>query len=142
MFKSKVDTKIIPQAEHQRLAGTIATLWGNNQFDFPHLPYESYVKGVLFHDRGYGYFDDVSIGEVEYDVWESILRKGLYDSYGDSVTDVVACLHIKRLVQRSSKRTNDILLHEAEEIINKYIIDNNLDFDELLWADKITDLCD
>src|SRR6266849_4313200 len=129
MFKSKVDTKIIPQAEHQRLAGTIASLWGNNQFDRPHLPNESYVKGVLFHDRGYGYFDDFPIGELAYEVWESILRKGLYASYGDSITDVVVCLHIKRLLQGSSERTNDILLHEAEAIISKYITDNNLNFD-------------
>ncbi len=33
MFRSKVHQMVIPQYEHGRLAGTFASLWGNQDFE-------------------------------------------------------------------------------------------------------------
>ena len=56
MFRSKTQNLIFPQAEHSRLAGTIANLWGNDDFDRPNFNFKSFVTGVTLHDVGYGYF--------------------------------------------------------------------------------------
>jgi hypothetical protein len=144
LFRSKIDATVIPQAEHQRLAGSIASLWGNAQFELPSLPRKSYIDGVLFHDRGYGYFDTIPLGEAEQSSWENAMRQGLYESYNDPVTDAVVCLHIKRLLTRNPTRKDDnlLLIEEAEKLIHRLVKEHSLDLTELLWADKITDFCD
>ena len=53
MFKSKLRPITIPQAEHGKLAGTLALLWGNAQIERPAIDFASFVMGVGLHDRGY-----------------------------------------------------------------------------------------
>ena len=59
MFQSKIHPLVVPQHEHSRMAGTLAALWGNTSFDGPPILLDSFVKGVTFHDRGYGTFDNL-----------------------------------------------------------------------------------
>ena len=54
MFKSKQRAIVITQHEHGRLAGMLAANWGNARFAKPSINFDSFVKGVTFHDRGYG----------------------------------------------------------------------------------------
>jgi hypothetical protein len=54
MFISKQRPIAIPQWEHQKLAGTLALLWGNAEFERPLVPFESFLTGIGLHDRAYG----------------------------------------------------------------------------------------
>jgi len=51
MFTSKQRPIAIPQWEHQKLAGTLALLWGNTEFERPSVPFESFLTGIGLHDR-------------------------------------------------------------------------------------------
>jgi hypothetical protein len=53
MFKSKQRPIVIPQWEHQKLAGTLTLLWGNADFERPSVPFESFLTGIGLHDRAY-----------------------------------------------------------------------------------------
>lgn len=64
MFKSKIRSIIIPQYEHGRLAGTVASLWGNDDFARPVIDFASFVQGVALHDWHYGPIDNLPIGEA------------------------------------------------------------------------------
>ncbi len=57
MFKSKQRPLAIPQSEHQKLAGTLALIWGNDDFERPVVPFKSFLAGVGLHDRAYGPLD-------------------------------------------------------------------------------------
>ncbi len=59
MFKSTRRPIVFPQSEHLKLAGTLAFLWGNAQFEFPPLPPLSVIAGNALHDRAYGYLDNL-----------------------------------------------------------------------------------
>jgi len=62
MFTSKQRPIVIPQWEHQKLAGTLALLWGNADFERPPVPFESFLTGIGLHDRAYGPLDNLPIG--------------------------------------------------------------------------------
>jgi hypothetical protein len=44
MFLSKQRPIAISQWEHQKLAGTLALLWGNAEFEQPPIPFESFLN--------------------------------------------------------------------------------------------------
>ena len=50
MFKSKQRPIAISQWEHQKLARTLALLWGNAAFERPPVPFDSFLIGVGLHD--------------------------------------------------------------------------------------------
>ena len=62
MFKSTQRPIVIPQSEHLKLAGALAQLWGNAEFELPPLPRLSVVTGIALHDRAFGYLDDLPVG--------------------------------------------------------------------------------
>src|SRR5437764_4561353 len=96
MFRSKRRAVVYPQAEHGRMAGAIAASWRRE--DIP-LPFESFVRGVTLHDRGYGELDADSLGEIPQERWAGeIQTRGFRASSGDAVTDLVVALHIRRLI--------------------------------------------
>lgn len=43
---------LIGQTDHSRFVGQLAAHWGNGDFD-PPRPYESVVRGVIYHDYGW-----------------------------------------------------------------------------------------
>ena len=45
-----------------KLAGALAQLWGNAEFELPPLPRLSVVTGIALHDRAFGYLDDLPVG--------------------------------------------------------------------------------
>jgi predicted transposase YbfD/YdcC len=61
MFISKQRPIVVPQWEHQKLAGTLALLWGNAAFERPPLPCESFLVGVGLHDRTYWTLTDSTV---------------------------------------------------------------------------------
>src|SRR5262249_39739547 len=69
MFTSKQRPIVIPQWEHQKLAGTLALLWGNADFDRPPIPFESFLTGIALHDRAYGLLDNLPIGGIAEEQW-------------------------------------------------------------------------
>ena len=69
MFKSKTRSIIIPQSEHGRLSGILASLWGNESFDRPAFNFAAFVEGVILHDWNYGLIDTLSIMEADEEEW-------------------------------------------------------------------------
>ena len=45
-----------------KLAGALAQLWGNAEFELPPLPQLSVLAGIALHDRAFGYLDDLPVG--------------------------------------------------------------------------------
>jgi hypothetical protein len=140
MFRSARRSVVFPQAEHARLAGELALLWGNERFPRPALPFDRFVKGVALHDRGYGGLDDDEIGAVAADRWIAIQRRGFRAAGDDPVVDLVVALHVRRLVSGSTGQAEALAemdaalpaLHEAAGASPR-------DAGE---ADRITNLCD
>ena len=89
---------VFPQAEHARLAGTIALAWGNDRFARPALPFDAFVRGVTLHDRGYGELDADGIGEVPPDRWAAIQQASFAPRGEEPVVDLLVALHVHRLV--------------------------------------------
>ena len=98
MFKSKVRPIVISQYEHGRLAGTLAAMWGNDDFDKPVIDFTSFVWGVTLHDWHYGVVDNVPIGEANEADWLAMVRKGVDHWFDDPITDIVTKLHMRRLL--------------------------------------------
>ncbi|MCA9911303.1 MAG: DUF3891 family protein, partial [Anaerolineae bacterium] len=143
MFKSQKRPIVVPQAEHARFAGILASLWGNADFDRPALDFQSFIKGVTFHDRGYGQLDYYPLGEVDRETWLSIQRRGILLSADDAISNVVSLLHIKRLLQNSgTAQPTDDLVALADEQIAASIGKSGLAREAFEWADKITQWCD
>ena len=94
MFRSARRPLIFTQADHARFAATIALNWRER----PPLPFESFVRGVADHDRGYDEHDDAEIGVVENASWVEIQRSGFAPRGVDAVVDLVVALHVRRLL--------------------------------------------
>lgn len=129
MFRSKRRPVVYPQAEHARLAGTIAANWRRE--DVP-LPFESFVRGVTLHDRGYGELDSDPIGGTTPERWAEIQTRGFRMRSGDEVTDLVVALHIRRLI-------GDDATHPLAREIDEALGDVS---PEARAADRITEICD
>src|SRR5689334_21550345 len=93
MFHSKQRPVVYSQADHQRLAGAIASAW---QRDRVPLPFEPFVRGVAVHDRGYGELDTDPIGAIAPERWVEIQTAGTAPQ-DDPVTDLVVAMHVQRL---------------------------------------------
>ncbi|MCC6615565.1 MAG: DUF3891 family protein [Anaerolineae bacterium] len=143
MFKSQKRPIVVPQSEHARMAGILASLWGNELFDRPAMDFQSFIKGVTFHDRGYSQLDYDAIGEVAPERWLAIQRQGISQDAGDAAANAVALLHMKRLVDRSgSEAPYDELVALAEQRIADSVARTSLPRAAFEWADKITNWCD
>lgn len=142
MFKSKARPIVIPQSEHARLAGAIAYLWGNHAFDPPPLDRMAFVSGVTHHDRGYGVLDNIALGEASDAVWLATQERGITTALGNPVADVVALLHIRRLLANKNLAAAKPLVALAEQHIESQIQQTSYDRETFDRADTITNLCD
>jgi hypothetical protein len=142
MFQSKARPIIVPQHEHARLSGVLAAIWGNKQFDLPALPYLSFIKGVTFHDRGYGHFDNSPIGGISETEWLEQQRKGIEQTLNDPVADILALYHIRRLLSSEQSETRDRLIAQAEATIVERLGQCENPRTAFDFADKITHFCD
>ena len=94
MFRSRRRSIVFPQTEHARLAGAIALAWRER----PPVPFDSFVRGVADHDRGYGELDADDIDTVADERWIEIQRRGFAPRGQDPIVDLVVALHVRRLV--------------------------------------------
>jgi uncharacterized protein DUF3891 len=137
MFRSP-DGVVVPQAEHGRMAGAIAAVWGLPQ----PLPFGSLVRGVTLHDRGYGELDDDQIGVVEPERWVEIQRRGFGERSGDAVVDLVVALHIRRLIGDDEHPARVALAGEIEAGLPELREAAGVDEQEAHTADGVTEVCD
>lgn len=142
MFKSKRRNLVIPQTEHSRLAGIIAQLWGNNIFDRPEMDFNAFVLGVSQHDRGYGNFDNFNIGEGSDEQWMKIQEVGIAMDTIDPAADIVAMMHMRRLLVAKNIRAAEPLVEMIDDRVREKIALTDLDLNAFHWADHITRLCD
>lgn len=139
MFRSARRDVVFPQSEHARLAATIALAWGNDAFAGPRLPFDSFVRGVALHDRGYEPFDDDGIGEVAPERWLEIQRESFRPRGEDAAVDLVVAMHIRRLVGNS--RSSGVVV-ELDSRLPELRAAAGLTEAEAAAVDRITDLCD
>jgi len=142
MFKSKRRAILTPQSEHLKLVGTLAMLWGNENFDMPPIERTSMIAGMGLHDRGYGYLDNAPIGGMTDDEWIPIARRGFYMECSDVVADTIVKYHFRRLASDKPHPKRKALEAEFSRSIDEQLEKNNLSkvlFDRM---DRITNLLD
>jgi len=142
MFKSKQRDIVITQFEHGRLAGILAAHWGNEPFARPAIDFDSFVKGVTFHDRGYGLIDNAPIDGVPVEEWLAIQQTGLNQQYDDAVADIVALLHIRRLLNLDPTPERQALMALADERVEARLLEVPYTRAQFVAADRITRFCD
>lgn len=142
MFKSKQRPIVISQWEHQKLAGTLALLWGNDQFELPPVPFASFLAGIGLHDRAYGSLDNLPIGEIPEDEWLALTRSGFAMRWTDPIADLITRLHLKRLASYGSAPERQAAASEMAQQIQDQILHHGLDLATFERIDRITNLCD
>jgi Protein of unknown function (DUF3891) len=138
VFRSKSRSVVYPQAEHARLSAAIAAAWGSDSVTRPALPFESFVRGVELHDRGYGMLDNDGLGEIPQERWLKIMRRGLEAQDEDAVVDLVVVMHIRRLVAN----TDATLGAELDAAYAARLEAAGVSEHDAAAADVVTDLCD
>lgn len=142
MFKSKSRPIVVPQFEHLRLVGTLALLWGNDQFDLPPIERRSMVVGMGFHDRGYGVLDNHAIGGMSDEVWYGIARRGFYTQYPDVIADTITKYHIRRLASHGESAEHQAMTAEFSQVIEAQLRQHHLSQQVFDRIDRITNLTD
>jgi hypothetical protein len=142
MFRSKVRPINVPQYEHGRLSGTFAALWGNQDFDRPAIDSASFIQGVALHDWHYGPVDNLPIGEANEADWLEMVRKGVDYWFPDPTTDIVAKLHLRRLLSGRDSPEVQRLIRLVELRIVERLPQTASSREQFEWADKITRFCD
>jgi Protein of unknown function (DUF3891) len=137
MFRSPGGV-IVSQAEHGRMAGAIAAVWGLPQ----PLPFESLVRGVTLHDRGYGELDIDQIGVVGPERWVEIQRRGFSERSGDPAVDLVVALHIRRLIGDDEHPARIALAGEIDAALPGLRAAAVVDEEQARAADGVTEVCD
>ncbi len=142
MFKSKRRGIATPQSEHLRLVGTLAMLWGNDNFDSPPVERGSMIMGMGLHDRGYGFLDNSAIGGMSEEEWNGIARRGFYMQYSDIVADTIAKYHVRRLASHDESVERKTLTAEFSQAIDEQLTQYSLSKVLFERMDRITELCD
>jgi hypothetical protein len=142
MFKSKRRPIAIPQWEHQKLAGTLALLWGNTTFERPPVPFESFLTGIGLHDRAYGPLDNLPIGELPEEEWLALTRTGFEMTWSDGAADVITKMHLKRLASYGNAPARQAQAAQMAQVIREQLQHHGLDAATFERIDRITNLCD
>lgn len=142
MFISKQRPIAIPQAEHQKLAGALALLWGNAEFDRPPIALDSFLAGVALHDRVYGALDNLPIGGIPEADWLDLTQRGFEMTWADPVADLITKLHLQRLTGYGKAPARQAQAAAMAQVIAD--MEQRLGLDPTLFAriDRITNLCD
>ena len=142
MFKSKQRPIVIPQWEHQKLAGTLALLWGNGEFERPPVPFASFLTGVGLHDRAYGSLDNLPIGEIPEEEWLALTHRGFEMTWADPIADLITKTHLRRLASYGSAPARQAMAAEMTQAIREHSQRHGLDGATFERIDRITNLCD
>jgi hypothetical protein len=138
MFRSTRRPLVFTQADHARFAAAIALNWRER----PPLPFESFVRGVADHDRGYGEHDDAEIGVVDNARWVKIQRAGFRPRGDDAVHDLVVALHIRRLLAPPEDELEAAALADLDVILPTLVSAAGVEREEADAADAVTNVCD
>jgi Protein of unknown function (DUF3891) len=139
VFRSRRRAIVFPQADHARLAGTLALAWRDRP---PGLPFASFVRGVADHDRGYGEHDDDEIGAVASERWVGIQRRGLVPRGEDAVVDLVVALHVRRLLSSQDDEHERAAFAELQALLPSLFAAASLTSAAAEDADRVTNICD
>lgn len=131
-FHSRRRALVFPQADHARFAAALALAWR----DRPPIPFESFVRGVADHDRGYGERDDDPIGGTDDERWLEIQRRGFAPRGEDPVVDLVVALHVRRLIGEGEAYA------EADAVVESLLAETGLTREQADAADAVTNVCD
>ena len=142
MFKSRSRPIVIPQFEHLRLAGALAMLWGNDDFDIPPVERNSMIAGMALHDRGYGLLDNSAIGEMSEEEWQGIARRSFSMNSSDVTADTIVKYHIRRLASYSNTDERKSMAAEFSQAIDEQINSHSLSKEVFDRMDRITELTD
>ncbi|MCC6954021.1 MAG: DUF3891 family protein [Deltaproteobacteria bacterium] len=142
MFISKRRSIVVPQLEHARLAGVLASLWGNDAFEFPEISRDSFLAGVTLHDRGYDPFDTMPVDTSDEQEWIDVQQRGRALRFNDPVAEAIVLLHLRRLASYRPSNARVELTAQLEEDLDELAHSARLDKRSLLAADLITKLCD
>ena len=142
MFKSKRRAIVTPQSEHLKLVGTLAMLWGNEDFDPPPIERNSIIAGMGLHDRGYGYLDNSPIGGMTDEEWIPIARRGFFMPCSDIAADTIVKYHFRRLAVHDQSPQRRALVAEFSQSIDEQLKKHGLSKTLFDRMDRITDLCD
>ncbi len=142
MFKSKRRPIVIPQSEHQRLAGALALLWSNAGFARPPVPFASFVAGVALHDRAYGPLDNLPIGELPEQEWLALTQRGFDMTSADPIADLIVKMHLQRLTGYGRAPARQTQAAAMALAIDAQAAQSGLASAALACTDRITRLCD
>ena len=142
MFRSKRTGIIFPQTTHLQVAGAIARAWGNSAFALPELPLERLVPAIEAHDRGYGDFDTVEVGNCTKEEWVRCRRRGLAQRSADPAIDILYAWHTRTLVADSRNPICVSLFNDSEQVITAALSRQSLSRDVFRRAFSIQRLCD
>lgn len=138
MIRSRRRAVVFPQADHARFAGTLALAWR----DRPALPFDSFVRGVADHDRGYGEYDNDELGVIETAPWVAIQRRGFAPRGEDAVVDLVTAMHVRRLLSSQDDEHERAAFAEADALVPSLLDAGRATPEEAEDADRITNVCD
>ena len=142
MFKSKRRPIVTPQSEHLKLVGTLAMLWGNDDFELPPIAHESMILGMGTHDRGYGYLDNHPIGGMDDSEWFPVARRTFTMPCSDVVADTIVKCHFRRLASHDQSAGRKALTAEFTAALDEHLEVHNLSKELFDRIDRITNLCD
>ena len=142
MFRSRRRPVVFPQAEHARVAGELALVYGNERVPPPPLPRGPFVTGVALHDRGYGQLDADGIGEVPAERWVAIQRASFTPRGQDAVVDLVIALHVRRLLDLSPDPRAAAAAAELDATLPGLREAAGVSAVTAAEADLVTNLCD
>jgi hypothetical protein len=134
LFRSQRRAIVFPQADHARFAGALAVAWAAR----PPLPFASFVRGVADRDRGYGEADVHDIDTVDDATWIDVQRRGFAPRGEDPVVDLVAALHVRRLLSRN----DPVATAEADDVIASLLPLAGVTREQADAADAVTNVCD
>ena len=138
MFVSRRRPVVFSQAEHARFAGAIAVAWRER----PPLPFDSFVRGVADHDRGYGEHDSDALGAVDRERWVAIQRRGFTPRGEDPVVDLVTAMHVRRLLASQDDEHERAAYNDVDALLPSLLAAAGATREEAERADAITNLCD
>jgi Protein of unknown function (DUF3891) len=138
VIRSRRRAVVFPQAEHARLAGTLALAWREQ----PALPFDSFVRGVADHDRGYGEFDNDELGAIESPPWVAIQRRGFAPRGEDPVVDLMTAMHVRRLLSSQDDEHERAAFAEVDALVPSLLESVGVTAQEAEAADRITNVCD
>lgn len=142
MFRSICRPVVIPQSEHCRLAGLIAGLWGNQDFEVPELGRQRLSFAVLAHDQCYGKLDTLEVGKASVEQWVACRRRGLQKHFGDRAVDILVAMHTKRLAKLNRAALCRSLEIEAESKVQRLLSDAELPRSRYEAIYTVFSLCD